>query len=209
MSNNDEMLTTAQAAKILGVTPRRVIALINQHNRAATRQAIAKGYVAKWVGRKPGRDWLLTRAEVELIRPRESAGRPPLKPRGETMKNHWVQVRVDHGELVADTEGGTDLYLTTIREWYSPDGKAWERQPDCYEVFTGGTTDPISRHGGDSAPCTLGEALANYDYPGLDIDRYVAPTAEIARWSVDSARIRRPFAAETEPEDEAYLEWVK
>ena len=115
MTNYDETLTTAEAAKILGVTPRRVIALIRQHNRAATREAIAKGYVAKWVGRKPGRDWLLTRAEVELIRPRPTAGRPPSKPRGEVMKNHWVQVRVDHGELVAGTEENTDLYLTVIR----------------------------------------------------------------------------------------------
>ena len=205
MTNYDETLTTAEAAKILGVTPRRVIALIRQHNRAATREAIAKGYVAKWVGRKPGRDWLLTRAEVELIRPRESAGRPPLRLRGEVMKNHWVQVRVDHGELVADTEGNTDLYLTTIREWYSPDGKTWERQPDCYEVYTGGTKDPIGRYGPTQA-WTLDEVLAQHNQtrPGLEIDRYVEPTVETVRWSVDSAGIRREFAAETEPDDPEY-----
>ena len=190
------LMTVANVAEQLGVSERRVRAILADQNKA--------GHAIGW--QVPGTNaWLIRPEEIEQLRPRPTAGRPPSKPRGEIMKNHWVQVRIDHGELVADAEENTDLYLTTIREWYSPDGQTWERQPDCYEVFTGGTTDPIGRYG-PTRTWTLDEVLAQHNQarPGLDIDRYVEPTVELVKWSVDSAGIRREFAAETEPDDPEY-----
>ena len=58
------MITTTQAAKILQVTPRRVLALINSGRLPAQR---------------PGRDWLINPKDLKLVqdrRPGYPAGRP-------------------------------------------------------------------------------------------------------------------------------------
>lgn len=127
------------------------------------------------------------------------------------MGNHWVQVRVDHGELVADTEqGSSGLYLTTIREWHSEDGRTWERLPDCHEVYTGGTSEPIAKYGPD-IPRTLDEVLeihSDADRPNLQLSELDDPAYEIDGWSLDSARVRREFAATTVPSDPEYVEAV-
>jgi plasmid maintenance system antidote protein VapI len=65
------LLTTADAARILGVSPRRVRALVKQRNRRLTQAAKARGEVAVWIGRQVGGGgiWVFTEEEVELLRP--------------------------------------------------------------------------------------------------------------------------------------------
>ena len=55
------MLTTTQAAKRLGITPRRLRVLIEQNRLPA---------------QKVGRDWLIAEADLALVAERK-AGRPP------------------------------------------------------------------------------------------------------------------------------------
>jgi len=57
------LLTVADAAEQLGIKERRMQVLIAQHG----------------LGRRIGRDWVLTPADVERVRTRPSAGRPPIR----------------------------------------------------------------------------------------------------------------------------------
>jgi phage antirepressor YoqD-like protein len=55
-----ELLSVAAAAEQLGIKERRMQVLIREHG----------------LGRRIGRDWVLTPADVERVRTRPSAGRP-------------------------------------------------------------------------------------------------------------------------------------
>jgi AraC-like DNA-binding protein len=209
-----DLLTVDEVAARLGVSERHVRWLAKRVNRQRVRVAAEAGEVARTIRQAGGGGvWLFGPEDIAALeehRRQKRVGRPPSKPRGEVMKAHWIQVRIDRGELVADTEDNTDLYLTEILEWYSPDGQAWERQPDCYAIYTGGTKDPIGQYG-PTRTWTLKEVLAQHDEgrPGLDIDRYADLQVEVVKWSVDSAGIRREFAAGTEPDDDEYLEFAE
>jgi len=61
-----ELLSVADAAEQLGIKERRMQVLIREHN----------------LGRRIGRDWVLTPADVERVRSRPGAGRPPLERLG-------------------------------------------------------------------------------------------------------------------------------
>jgi excisionase family DNA binding protein len=63
--NEEELMTTAQVAETLGLTEQ------------AVRLRLKRGHMA---GRKVGRDWIVTRAEVERWRERGRM-RAPRKPK--------------------------------------------------------------------------------------------------------------------------------
>jgi excisionase family DNA binding protein len=52
--------TTTQVARLLKVSPRRILALIHERG----------------IGSKLGRDWVLTKSDIERLRPGKT-GRPP------------------------------------------------------------------------------------------------------------------------------------
>lgn len=114
------------------------------------------------------------------------------------MGNHWVRQTVDYGELndAANLEP-QDLYLTEVREWHSADGQTWEQQPTEWQLYTSGTANPVEYYGYHQSIRELPQVLRQ---GGWAISDFIEPTVTVERWSVDSARIRREFAAETMPE---------
>ena len=126
----------------------------------------------------------------------------------------WIQFAIDHGEI----GNYTDNYLHEIREWWSPDGRNWERQKTRYEFYTGGTSDPIAYY--DSIQEILQEYTDNKVMVGwlkklkkrknliLSYDYALTET----HWGVDSGNIQRnvDFGEEiASPGDQEFLKLYK
>ena len=114
------------------------------------------------------------------------------------MGNHWVRQRIDYGELVdAANRDPQDLFLVEVREWHSADDQTWEQVPTEWQLYTSGTTNPIDWYGECRGCRELSDVLRQGRWA---ISEWIEPTRTVERWSVDSARIRREFAAETMPD---------
>ena len=121
------MLTTAQTARALGVTPRRVRALIKSGSLPAT---------------KHGRDWIVTEAAVQGLN-RRSAGRPRRKNMefidfgfGEfddiasRLFGRWTVIRDDNAAAAGASP------------WWATPGAPPEKATKAYEA-SGGTVSAV------------------------------------------------------------------
>ncbi len=113
---------------------------------------------------------------------------------GERFISFWIEFTVDHHE----TGKGTDNYLSEILAWWSSDGKVWERQPNRYELFTGGTIDAIAKYANIEA--LVDDSWSNTAVMVAWVEKFAArKTLRIENgisvnfWAVDTGNIQREF----------------
>ena len=103
---------------------------------------------------------------------------------------YWISIEEDCGQLIDESEEGySDLYLHLQREWWSSDGRNWERQADRYVIITSGAIDPLGVYQ------DLEAISDDFDRTYMEIDQEDHPI-NATWWAVDTGNVQRGFELE-------------